>query len=200
MRFLVLLVALLAAPAAYSQSVSNPCAGFGQGSSACPYQWVGATSVAFTGNGNGLGFVGMTTQCRADFGPGARMCQSSEVLESDTLNLNAIPAAGCWVRPSWRPVASGSSGDILGLDESGQAWDARVRMTCSAWTATGEGSSGPVTGLVLSVNGGIEPAACISARPVACCKPIAVGEPQASLMLPTGVGILALLSMLKGGA
>lgn len=29
---------------------------------------------------------------------------------------------------------------------------------------------------------------------------VAVGEPQASLMLPTGVGVLAMLSMLKGGA
>jgi hypothetical protein len=34
---------------------------------------------------------------------------------------------------------------------------------------------------------------------VACCKRIVVGEPQASMMLPTGLGVLAMLSMLKGG-
>ena len=63
-----------------------------------PYQWVGATTVAFTGDGNGLGFVGMTSQCRAEFGAGARMCTSEEVMNSDTLNLNAIPEEGSWLR------------------------------------------------------------------------------------------------------
>ena len=83
------------------------------GSAACQYQWVGVTTVAYDGSGNGLGFTGMTSQCRADFGPGARMCKSEEVTDSDTLNFNAIPAVGrmeslrdgsavpagsCWIR------------------------------------------------------------------------------------------------------
>ena len=35
---------------------------------------------------------------------------------------------------------------------------------------------------------------------VADARKFAVGEPQAGLMLPTGAGLLAMLSMLKGGA
>lgn len=165
-----------------------------------PYQWVGATSVSFTGDGNGLGFVGMTTQCRADFGPGARMCKSEEIMDSDTLNLNGIPEQGCWVRPSWRSGASA-------LDESG-AESTGTMMSCGGWTR----STGATSGLVLLPGGGLNtvvpvgpadevvPVLCSTARPVACCKPFPVAEPQASMMLPTGVGVLAMLSMMKGGA
>jgi hypothetical protein len=66
-----------------------------------PYQWVGVTSVSYDGDD---GFVEMTTRCRADFGHGARMCKSSEILDSDTLDLNTIPVNECWVRPAFQPV------------------------------------------------------------------------------------------------
>lgn len=159
-----------------------------------PYQWVGTTSVTFTGNG--LGFVGMTTQCRADFGPGARMCTSKEILESDTLNLIASPPQGCWIRPSW------THANGLFLDEAG-SWD-NDSMSCRGWSTKLGGR-----GLVLMSTGGIgvndgtsnsNPFTCDQARPVACCKPLAVGEPQGSPLLPTGVGVLAGLFMLRGVA
>lgn len=201
MRFaLILLLVLVSSSSAVAQAIGS-CAPSDVGSPSCPYQWVGATSVEFTGDGNGLGLVGMTTQCRADFGPGARMCKSEELMDSDTLNPNAVPQQGCWVRPSWRP------GGNSGLDESGTEGGGES-MSCRGWTVANAVQSG----LTLLPGGGLAtrttnpqsdettPISCNTARPVACCKPIAVGEPQASMMLPTGVGMLAMWSMMKGGA
>lgn len=97
MRFMlvriVLTAAVLVLAAAESYALtSSACtvnSGAYIGSPACSYQGVGVTAVAFTGDGNGLGFIGMTSQCRGEFGPGARMCTSQEILESGTLNFNA---------------------------------------------------------------------------------------------------------------
>lgn len=166
----------------------------GSAFAADPYQWVGVTSVAFTGDGNGLGFVGMTTQCRADFGPGARMCTSQEILESDTLNPNAIPPDGCWARPSWAPNGIGV------LDESGSYASAATTLSCQSWTSNGAGSSG----LALMPNGSIGwfsqaggQISCDQSRPVACCKPTPVPTPSASNSLPIGAAGLLGLSFLK---
>jgi hypothetical protein len=200
MRSMLLLFLALFAASTSTAQVTGSCAPELVGSPSCPYQWVGATSVAFTGDGNGLGLVGMTTQCRADFGPGSRMCKSEEVMDSDTLNPNSIPAVGCWLRPSWRPVASSQATiDGLALDETGMA---RIPsdMSCIGWTIGGGGVITDVRGLILGPPNRNNLGACTQARPVACCKPIAVGEPQASMMLPTGVGMLAMLSMMKGDA
>ena len=94
----VLLAALvLVLPlSAGAQDACTVDSGIHVGSPACPYQWVGATTVLYDGSGNGLGFIGMTSQCRGEFGAGARMCTSQEILESDTHNLSAIPVDGCW--------------------------------------------------------------------------------------------------------
>jgi hypothetical protein len=197
---LAVLVSLLFGGSAYAQTSPSPCTTFGPGSPSCPYQWVGVTSVAFLGDGNGLGLVGMTTQCRADFGPGARMCQSSEIVASDTLNPNAIPAQGCWVRPSWR--WSAGNGDAV-FEDTGTAQSA-YNLSCSGWRIASTASFG----LTLLPSGTFAPPQtvpdpperCSVSKPAACCKPIAVGETQASLMLPTGVGALAMLSLLRGGA
>lgn len=194
----ILLLAMFTSTSATAQATGS-CAPELVGSPSCPYQWVGATSVAFIGNGNGLGFVGMTTQCRADFGAGARVCTSEEILGSDTLNPNAIPAQGCWLRPSWRGFKTGVNGHDTALDESGVV--ARVgpisqdQATCLSWQV----GDNTFQGLTLLPAGNFFPQGCATARPVACCKPIAVGEPQASMMLPTGVGVLAMLSMVRGG-
>jgi hypothetical protein len=195
---LAALVTLLVGASAHAQATVSPCTTFGPGSPSCPYQWVGVTSVAFTGDGNGLGFVGMTTQCRADFGAGARMCKSDEIQNSDSLNPNSIPASGCWVRPSWRGWESGRALDdsgVTGLANGGLAGSGDA-MSCFNWSI----NDSAFNGLVLSSSGSTHTAGCQNPRPAACCKPIAVGEPQASLMLPTGVGVLAVLSVLKGEA
>lgn len=194
MRLLVFALVLLASLSTKAQTVGS-CAAADIGSPSCPYQWIGATSVAFKGDGNGLGFVGMTSQCRADYGAGARMCTSAEILASDTLNLNAIPSAGCWVRPSFQTDASSNY-----LDGSGSIDN--ETMSCRGWSVKSIGR-----GLVLMPTGGLGPFAdagdgatgftCDQSRPVACCKPIAVGEPQASMMLPAGIGVLAAFSALR---
>jgi hypothetical protein len=176
MRFMLIQAALAAAVLLGATSAA-----------ANPFQWVGATSVAFTGDGNGLGFVGMTTQCRADYGPGARMCKSEEILESDTLDFNAIPAEGCWIRPTFVPGGS-SAADMTGLTDPPEG------LTCQGWTNVAE------SGVSLRPNGGFQETSCTLVAPVACCAPTPIPEPQASLSLPIGAVGLAGLSMMRGGA
>ena len=170
MRLAILLLLTLAASTASAQTA--------------PYQWVGATTGAFTGT---AGFVTLTTACRADYGPGARMCKSEEIMDSDTLNALAIPAEGCWVRPSWR--LKYDYGTVV--DESGVEGAPR-HLTCWGWSSEGSAA------LALQSDGSFKALSCrVDARPVACCKPTPVPEPSASLSLP--LGLLA-LSMMKGGA
>ena len=159
------LLLLVAGTAHAQKSQKSPCSD-GPGLD-CPYQWVGVTSVAFTGKGNATGFVGMTTQCRVDFGAGARMCKSEEVMDSTTLNFNAIPAEGCWIRPSWRPVSAGSS---YALDETGLT-QLPTNMSCGSWNLAGE------DGIILTPNGGFSLQSCTVSRPVACCKPTPIPAP-----------------------
>jgi hypothetical protein len=203
MRLLLKRTVLLAALAAViplSAGAQDACtADFGThvGSPACPYQWVGATTVLYDGSGNGLGFIGMTSECRGEFGAGARMCTSQEIMDSDTNNLNAIPAVGCWVRPSWRPNGGSSST----LDESGLSFTSSS-MTCNAWTRADSGQTGLLLGpegsmRVYDQGTGFE-AQCDIPRSVACCKPTPVPAPSASLSLPIGTMGLLGLSMLKG--
>lgn len=163
-----------------------------------PYQWVGFTTTTFDGSGNGFGFTLMTSACRADFGGGARMCKSSEYMDSDTLNPTGIPVEGAWLRPSWRPVTATTSGAgfTMALDESGVKSDP-ARLSCNGWISASSNS----TGLALrGASGGFNPENCSQSRPVTCCKPTPVAEPSASLSLPVGAVCLAGLSMLKGGA
>jgi len=172
LRSIVIAFALfLTASTAYSQG--NACTvNFGAhiGSPACPYQWVGATSISFDGSGNGLGFVGMTTQCRADFGPGARMCTSKEIMESDTLDPNAIPAEGCWVRPVLLSIAWQT--DVSGAKEL-----AGDGMSCHGWSFSSSG----LKGLRLTSAGGFDSrglgSRCSQVLPIACCKPTPIPVP-----------------------
>ncbi len=171
MRILILAVALMLLPAlsAHAQAIGT-CAPQYVGSPSYPYQWVGATSVAYTGNGNGIGLLGMSTQCRADFGPGARMCSSAEILDSDTLNPSALGTA-CWVRPTYQPGYQGVA-DLSGANPENGSGDLGA-YACSGWTRSDSG----LWGLTLTANGGVGPGRCDIAKPVACCKPIAVGGP-----------------------
>jgi len=192
-----LLLALLTLFAATASAQFDPSCGT-TAATMCPYQWVGATSIAFDGSGNGLGFVGMTTQCRADFGPGARMCTSEEILQSDTLNLNDIPSQGCWLRPVFQPVASSSSG--LSLDATGTSSDepgigqSEEDLACQSWSTTETGREG----LVLLEAGSFRIQSCEAPRPVACCKPTPIPTPTSSLGVPIGALGLVGLSMLRG--
>lgn len=164
---LAIALMLLSAVSADAQAIGT-CAAQNVGSPSCPYQWVGVTSVAYTGNGNGFGLLAMSAQCRADFGPGARMCSSAEVLDSDTLSLSVLGTA-CWVRPTYQPGYQGVA-DLSGAEGGSPDFGA---FSCSGWTSSNGGS----IGLTLAADGGFGPGLCANAKPVACCKPIAVGGP-----------------------
>ena len=118
-------------------------------------------------------------------------------MDSDTLNSIGIPAEGCWIRPSWRPVTATTSGAgfTRALEETGQANDRR-NLTCSGWSS----KSGSNRALVIQPTGGFSGENCDIPRPVTCCAPVPIPEPSASLSLPIGAVGLAGLSMLKGGA
>jgi hypothetical protein len=182
--FLIAAFAVVLPQLAGAQDACTVDSGVHVGSPACPYQWVGATTATFSPLDDGLGFVGMTTTCRAEFGAGARMCTSKEIMDSDTLNLLAIPAGGCWVRPSW--VGS------VGSDESGLNGNPGS-LSCQSGTA-----------LILDAKGRFATSGCSTDNgaplPVACCKPTPIPEPSASLSLPMGALGLVGLSMMKGGA
>lgn len=129
------------------------------------------------------------------------MCKSQEILDSDSLNIASIPALGCWVRPSWTYPIGSSARDESGAMPFGRPDD----LTCRNWSQAQAGFSG----LILFPSGSLKAqqsdtlpnaTSCDVSRPVACCKPIAVGEPQASVMLPAGVGVLAMLSFAKTAA
>lgn len=195
MRPMLTFVLLLFAARALAQT--TPCDTFGPGSPSCPYQWVGVTTVVYDGSGNGLGFVGMTSQCRADFGAGARMCKSAELMDSDTLNFNAIPEDGCWVRPVLNPFASGATSTTT-LDASGVSaagGPTGGNQSCRGWSTAAD----TARGLMLRPEGGFDTQPCDVARPIACCKPTPVPAPTSSLSLPIGAGALAGLASLKGG-
>ena len=204
MRFLTLAALLCFIP--LSAGAQDACtADFGThiGSPACPYQWVGVTAARFNGGGGfepdgavRVGFIGMSSQCRAEFGPGARMCRSEDVLGSDTLNLNDIPdPVGCWVAPSLVTAFDGyhvdATGSNLGNSLGGGS-------SCGGWQNSG--SSIYQGGLYLNRSGGFGWGRCDSFRGVACCKPQPVPSPTSSLMLPIGVSGLAALSLIKNAS
>ena len=189
---LAVLAVVLPLPAA-AQDACTVDFGTHVGSPACPYQWVGATTVLYDGSGNGLGFIGMTSQCRGEFGAGARMCTSQEILDSDTHNINAIPIDGCWVRPVFQFLMDGSQ---TVLDASGLSGSASS-LQCGGWNTGSTGLPGPL-GLTLQPDGTFVRRLCTEARPVACCKPTPVPAPTSSLSLPIGAMGLVGLSMTRG--
>jgi hypothetical protein len=191
LRFFAFAVVLLSAASAHAQALGS-CTPELIGSPSCPYQWVGFTSVSYvydSSNPETFGFAMLTAQCRADFGPGTRMCTSEEVLSSDTLNPAAIPSSGAWLRPTW---VGGTPTDESGRT-SNQGFEA---LSCGGWF-------GNNTGLTLLPGGKFGTAGCSITNgtplPATCCKPIAVGEPQASMMLPAGIGALAVISAFRVG-
>jgi hypothetical protein len=134
--------------------------------SASGYQLKGFSSTNRNGNS---GVLAMNSACAATF-TGSRMCTSSEVLE--TTNVPVISSnADAWVRPSFSPVASGSTAATVGLDASGvpspnaSNGNTSEDLSCRGWAA----SSG--LGLAVNKNGSFRLSACDGGRPVACCGP-----------------------------
>ena len=126
------------------------------------YQWVGQTTTPLVGT---AGFLTLTTQCRTDFGPGARMCTGAEIQGSSTLEVDGIAEAGCWVRPE--PLTAAG----VSLDRTGIITGASPN--CGQWTTSG------TNGLIFTHDGRFDLGQCDEARPVACCMPVFAPKPPA---------------------
>jgi hypothetical protein len=127
------------------------------------YQWVGQTKTPLAGT---AGFLTLTTQCRTDFGPGARMCTGAEIQGSSTLEVDGIAEAGCWVRPETLSVVGAS------LDRTGLVLSGGGGPDCGQWTAGGRG-------LVFGHDGRFSVELRDEERPVACCMPVSAPKPPA---------------------
>lgn len=119
------------------------------------YQWVGQTTMPLAGT---AGFLTLTTQCRTDFGPGARMCTGAEIQGSSTLEVNGIAAEGCWARPE--AIAFSSGGALL--EKTGMVIFGVP--DCGQWSTGG-------SGFTLRNDGRFGISSCDELLPVACCAP-----------------------------
>jgi hypothetical protein len=171
MRWILGLLISLTAAAAHAQAAD-------------PYQLVGFSTNSVFGD---EGVIEMGIECQADFGWGARMCASTEVME--TVVFPQGLAGDAWIQPAYKGFGFGGSGSSYRvLEASGRVNSSG--MNCNGWT----GTTG--TGLSVSNVGGFSEAGCAIARPVACCQPIPISEPPTSMLQGTGVAALALLAAL----
>ena len=115
-----------------------------------------------------------------------RMCTSSEILNTATVPQGLVGPA--WVRPVWQHDTSAGQ-----LDDSGVRGDSG-QLTCYSGTLSGFNASG----LTVGENGSFEVLPCETPRPIACCHPVVVPEPSASLGLSTGVFALLALNATRG--
>ena len=157
------------------------------------YQLRGFTSTTVLGD---HGVLEMTRQCAVEFGDvgATRMCTSSEILNTATVPQGLVGEA--WVRPSWQPFAAAEvAGSPQGLDDSGR-YDNPTRLSCHGWSF---GSNGNSYGLAVDGTGSfLNPSSCNTPLAIACCHPVVVPEPSASLGLSTGVFALLALHAVRG--
>ena len=119
-----------------------------------PYQLVGFSTMGFHGH---AGVRAMTNDCQESFGPGARMCKSTEVLETVVWPQGDVSAA--WLQPVF---VSGSTG----TDASGVFNASPLRLSCDGWSKeTG-------SGLTVNSEGEFRTSGCDNSRRVACCRPV----------------------------
>jgi hypothetical protein len=121
-----------------------------------PDQLVGFSSNSFRGD---AGVRAMTNGCLESFGPAARMCKSTEALE--TVAWPQVDVSAAWLQPVF---VSGSGG--TGVDASGVFNSSPARLSCDGWSQqTG-------TGLTVNSEGKFRSSGCNSSRRVACCTPV----------------------------
>ena len=120
---------------------------------AAPYQLVGFSSRNFRGD---AGVRGMTRGCQDDFGAAARMCTSTEALQ--TVAWPQADVSPAWLQPV---IVSGSTGtDASGVNASAP------RLSCAGWSQVA------TTGLTVDSVGSFRTSDCNNARRVACCAPV----------------------------
>ena len=125
-----------------------------------PVQLVGFTTATFKG---AAGVKVLTEACQADFDATARMCKSTEVLE--TVVWPATLTGLAWVMPVLVP-------GISGTDASGVATGSPVSLSCNGWSDNGG------AGLSLEATGAMQTRDCGNTLSVACCKPVRMPKPS----------------------
>jgi len=124
-----------------------------------PTQLVGFTTAAFKGGG---GVRTFTQACQAEFDATARMCKSTEVLETIIWPANLTGLA--WVMPVFVPGTNGT-------DASGANNGSPAGLSCAAWSDSGG------AGLGVDATGAMQPRDCGNTLSVACCKPVRMPKP-----------------------
>jgi hypothetical protein len=124
-----------------------------------PTQLVGFTAAVFKGGG---GVRTFTQACQAEFDATARMCKSTEVLE--TIVWPATLSGLAWVMPVFVP-------GVNGTDASGVVGGSPVSLSCNAWTDDGG------VGLSVDATGSMRARDCGNTLSVACCKPVRMPKP-----------------------
>jgi len=146
LKFVLVVVAVLAVTASAAQA--------GGGATTDPVQLVGFTTATLKGDSGVLAF---TAACQNDFDAPARMCKSTEVLE--TVVRPASLTGTAWVLPVIVPVTNGT-------DASGAFAGSPAALSCNAW------SEGGGTGLSVDATGAMQPRDCGNTLSVACCEPV----------------------------
>jgi hypothetical protein len=140
--------------------VAAAAAQAGSGATTDPVQLVGFTSAPFKG---GVGVRTLTQACQAEFDAAARMCRSTEVLE--TVVWPAALTGSAWVMPVYVPGTNGT-------DASGANSGSPAGLSCAAW------SEGGGAGLSVDATGAMQPRDCGNTLSVACCEPVRMPKPS----------------------
>ena len=139
--------------------------------------FLGVTSTTHFGD---EGVKTFTDACNTTFTTAARMCMSTEIL--NTTPWPSLSAGFNWVRPVYQPLYA-----TLALDAAGISGP--MTMQCQGWSIQGD------TGLTVDEKGRFGTQSCSLALPVACCDATPIPEPSA--MLLQGSGIVGLLALAK---
>ena len=172
-------------------------------------RYVGPSSDATLDGGEGL-FV-YHRACAATYGDAANWCTSQMIIEGGPAPGAPSPipggiSGGVWVQPVIATRAGATGGREV-REFSGFPYFSDIEinfLNCDGWGS----AFSKVTGMVMRegpfADGdlGVEFAlgSCEVPRPAACCAPVPVAEPSASLALPLGTAWLAGLAAMKGGA
>jgi hypothetical protein len=138
------------------------------------------------GDGEQLSFVGFTSReyvgewgalylserCRSDYGPGARMCNTGDILR-DPFPVTGTPYTWGWIQPILIPT-----GDPLNpmVDISGaRSWTntgfSAPHLSCFGWSRS-RTQAGPAYGLAITGIGKMTQWMCDDPISVACCAPL----------------------------
>lgn len=122
--------------------------------------YLGVTSVSFDGS---AGLADLYAACQSDFGAGAKVCNTQQLLESPNIAGQSPGSVGAWVRPS-----------VVGYDGVGVAADysSRIFSTTSVSSAASCGGSTDIDskGLIVDSKFFVRTERCDVARPAVCCR------------------------------